>query len=114
MFLTAASESAQEARASRAKPRMRTPAGVPNGVFLPVAAFFLAMAVGWLVFSGTAARLLQPAGVGELRDLRKISASGAPARSELCTPRADAECVADGDTLRHDGTVVRVPDAIQP
>lgn len=113
MFL-GAGEPGQEARTSRAMPRVQASRAPLDGPLLPVMAFFLAMAVGWLVFSGTAARLLEPAGVTELRNLRKISAAVTPARFDLCNSRTDTECVVDGDTLRHHGMIVRLADIDTP
>jgi hypothetical protein len=105
MFLTPAEAGGKDAsaagmvrgkRAGRPWPEAN-PATPLNEWWLPVAAFFLAMAVGWLVFSGTAARLLEP-GVTEFRELRKISAE-TPATFDPCDPAADTECVAESDRV---------------
>ena len=75
--------------------------------WLVAAAFFLSLSVGWLVFSGTAERLLRSEVAGEV-----VARLTAP-RFSLCM-HGGGNCVVDGDTFDYAGQRIRIADIDTP
>lgn len=71
---------------------------------MAVAAFLLSLSVGWLVFSGTAERLLTA---------REIVAEVVSPRFGLCSA-GGGNCVVDGDTFDFAGQRIRIADIDTP
>lgn len=88
-----------------------------SGPLLYGAAFFLGLAVSWLVLSGTAERLLRITERGASAVVEAALPGYAPLRVEaqftLCREQRGS-CVIDGDTLDHDGLRYRITDINSP